>query len=62
MGPKGVPDVKTDWPTDRRSQNQLNSKLSQLCVHSSNAAVVVIMRSKLVAVHVVRCEVGPLLL
>jgi hypothetical protein len=25
MGPKGVPDTKTDRPTDRRSQHQLNS-------------------------------------
>jgi hypothetical protein len=27
MGPKGVPDTKTDRPTDRRSQNQLISTL-----------------------------------
>jgi hypothetical protein len=24
MGPKGVPDTKTDTPTDRRSQQQQN--------------------------------------
>jgi hypothetical protein len=24
MGPKGMPDTKTDRPTDRRSQHQLN--------------------------------------
>jgi hypothetical protein len=26
MGPKGVPDTKTDKPTDRQSQHQLNSE------------------------------------
>jgi hypothetical protein len=25
MGPKGVPDTKTDRPIDRRSKHQLNS-------------------------------------
>jgi hypothetical protein len=25
MGPKGVPDTKTDRPTDHRSKHQLNS-------------------------------------
>jgi hypothetical protein len=26
MSPKGVTDIKTDRPTDRRSQHELNSK------------------------------------
>jgi hypothetical protein len=29
MGPKGVPNTKTNWPTDSRSQNQLHFELRE---------------------------------
>jgi hypothetical protein len=32
MGPKGVPDTEANWPTDRRSQNQLKLKLKAAAV------------------------------
>jgi hypothetical protein len=45
MGPKGVPDTKTDKPTDRRSKHQLTNSLWYLvpkfrvALHASHAAL-----------------------
>jgi hypothetical protein len=37
MGPKGVPNTKTDRPTDRRSQHQLNININ--FIKSRNPAI-----------------------
>jgi hypothetical protein len=43
MGPKGEPDSKTNWSTNRRPQDKLNSTQPELVVSESFAQNVILI-------------------
>jgi hypothetical protein len=51
MGPKGLPDTKTDRPTDRRSKHQLKKKSISTRVQRATVSLLRVMQS--IALHVI---------